>query len=89
MTLRKLLMSGALAIFGVCVGLAIAESSAAQNAAPPKDVPPMVARFQLAIAGPAAGNYMTDTVTGDCWNQINNGEWTFVGNPRLKAEAAK
>lgn len=32
---------------------------------------------------------MTDTVTGDCWNQTNNGEWTPVGNPRVKPDDAK
>ena len=48
-----------------------------------------VGRYQLAIAGPGAGLYMTDTATGDCWNQVNQGEWIAIGNPRVRPGEAK
>ena len=54
---------------------------------PPQAAGLMAGRYQLAIAGPGMGNFMTDTVTGDCWNQTTPGEWKSMGNPRLQKEA--
>lgn len=91
MRMRTAALVVASGLVGLCLALGFVSTTMAQRGDRTNDGRdvPVVGRYQLAIAGPGAGLYMTDTATGDCWNQINPGEWTSIGNPRVKPDEGK
>jgi hypothetical protein len=91
MRARTVVLAVASGLVGLGLALGIVSTTTGQGARRAVDARelPLAGRYQLAIAGPGAGIYMTDTVTGDCWNQVNQGEWISIGNPRVKPDDAK
>jgi hypothetical protein len=86
MTLRSLLIGSVSAMFGLCLALAIVQSTAGQGPliksdperiATPAELAslPIVGRYQITATGPFL--FMVDTMTGECWKAVGNCPWQF------------